>query len=118
MYNPKVISASKGSFTRVDWWYGDIVPVLSQQQTTTARTNTGPGVYGAFLDGDDVHKLMFSPQGGYLVMGNESSGIRPDVATYVTKRVTIPRYGEAESLNVGIATAILLDNIRQRTSQV
>lgn len=24
VYNPKVISASKGSFTRVRWWYGDI----------------------------------------------------------------------------------------------
>ena len=107
VYNPKVISASKGSFTRVSWWYGDIGQVLSQ-----SRGN----VYGAFLDGDDVHTLAFS-KSGYLVMGNESNGIRPDVAQYITQRVTIPRYGDAESLNVGIATAVLLDNIRRVTHE-
>ncbi|ADB37044.1 TrmH family RNA methyltransferase [Spirosoma linguale] len=103
VYNPKVISASKGSFTRVNWWYGDITRVLAQ--ATSA-------VYGAFLDGEDVHSLGFDAS-GYLVMGNESNGIRPEVGTFVTQRVTIPRYGDAESLNVGIATAVLLDNWRR-----
>ncbi|GAB4023851.1 TrmH family RNA methyltransferase [Spirosoma koreense] len=103
VYNPKVISASKGSFTRVEWWYGDIGEVLRQ---------TPLAVYGAFLDGSDVHTLPFG-RSGYLVMGNESNGIGPDKARFVTQRVTIPRYGEAESLNVGIATAVLLDNIRR-----
>lgn len=107
VYNPKVISASKGSFTRVAWWYGDIVAFLDQ----TVR-QTGYSVYGAFLEGDDVHQLSFR-KGGYLIMGNESNGIRPDVKRYVTQQVTIPRYGEAESLNVGIATAVLLDNWRR-----
>ncbi|GAB3774030.1 RNA methyltransferase [Spirosoma horti] len=100
VYNSKVISASKGSFTRVSWWYGNIESVL--QQSSSA-------VYGAFLDGEDVHTLDFGVA-GYLVMGNESNGIRPETERYVTKRVTIPRYGDAESLNVGIATAVLLDN--------
>ncbi|GAB2561096.1 TrmH family RNA methyltransferase [Spirosoma areae] len=106
VYNPKVISASKGSFTRVNWWYGDIREVL-------AALNGQMAVYGAFLAGDTVHTLPFAPS-GYLVMGNESNGIRLDVGQYVTQRVTIPRYGEAESLNVGIATAVLLDNWRRR----
>lgn len=110
VYNPKVISASKGSFTRVDWWYGDVMEVL--RAAVDGRTLA---VYGAFLEGADVHQLAFG-QSGYLVMGNESTGIRPDVAQYVTQRVTVPRYGAAESLNVGIATAVLLDNIR-RVSQ-
>lgn len=112
VYNPKVISASKGSFTRVAWWYGDIVGVLSQ---LAEATEPRQAVYGAFLDGEDIHKLTVRSAGGYLVMGNESNGIRPEVARYVTNRVTIPRFGEAESLNVSIATAVLLDNIRQRT---
>lgn len=107
VYNPKVISASKGSFTRVRWWYGDLVAFLQQTAQTTQRL-----VYGAYLVGDDVRTLPFEPA-GYLVMGNESNGIRPEVGQYVTRRVTIPRYGEAESLNVGIATAVLLDNWRR-----
>ena len=108
VYNPKVISASKGSFTRVNWWYGDVVQVLK----STRGIAEPSAVYGAFLDGSDVHTLPFETS-GYLVMGNESNGIRPDVAQYVTQRVTIPRYGDAESLNVGVATAIVLDNIRR-----
>ena len=107
VYNPKVISASKGSFTRVQWWYGDVAEFLGQ----VGNPSVGP-VYGAFLDGADVHTLVFAP-GGYLVMGNESNGISPAVEQYVTQRITIPRYGAAESLNVGIATAVLLDNWRR-----
>lgn len=107
VYNPKVISASKGSFTRVCWWYGNITDFLSE------RAGRAPGpVYGAFLDGVNAHSLSFAPA-GYLVMGNESNGISPAVEQYVTERVTIPRYGDAESLNVGIATAVLLDNWRR-----
>jgi len=105
VYNPKVISASKGSFTRVSWWYGDLVQFLD-------RSGGGAAVYGAFLDGVDVHTLAFGA-GGYLAMGNESNGISPGLAQFVTQRVTIPRYGDAESLNVGIATAVLLDNWRR-----
>ncbi|GAB3995392.1 RNA methyltransferase [Spirosoma daeguense] len=109
VYNPKVISASKGSFTRVNWWYGDVVAVLNR---ASLQPENRPIVYGAFLDGENVHTLSFATS-GYLIMGNESNGISPNVAQYVTQRVTIPRYGEAESLNVGIATAVLLDNIRR-----
>lgn len=111
VYNPKVISASKGSFTRVAWWYGDIQPVLE-----AAARQADFAAYGAFLDGEDVHSLSFG-RGGYLIMGNESNGIRPEVGRFVTKRVTIPRFGEAESLNVGIATAVLLDNWRRALKQ-
>ena len=114
VYNPKVISASKGSFTRVSWWYGDVVQFLRQQRSTPAASTSESVVYGAFLNGDDVHTLSFGP-GGYLVMGNESNGIRPEVEAFVTQKITIPRYGEAESLNVGIATAVLLDNWRRST---
>lgn len=104
VYNPKVISASKGSFTRVNWWYGDLANVL--------REANAP-VYGAFLDGKDVHESQFNASGGYIVMGNEANGIGPAVTPFVTQRITIPRYGDAESLNVGIATAVILDNLRR-----
>ena len=114
VYNPKVISASKGSFTRVNWWYGDVAAFLSQSRSGDPgnRPICSAPVYGAFLGGADVHTLPFE-SGGYLVMGNESNGISLAVEQYVTQRVTIPRYGEAESLNVGIATAVLLDNWRR-----
>ena len=111
MYNPKVIAASKGSFTRVQWWYGDLEKFFAQRQPVIQ--SLGQAVYGAFLEGDDVHQAHFDG-GGYLVMGNESNGIRPEVEAFVNRRITIPRYGGAESLNVGIATAVILDNWRRQ----
>jgi TrmH family RNA methyltransferase len=104
VYNPKVISASKGSFTRVAWYYCDLKMYLAEQAQ-------GP-VYGAFLDGASVHSLDFG-KAGYIVMGNEANGISAEVEELVSQRITIPRYGAAESLNVGIATAIICDNLRR-----
>ncbi|OIN61092.1 TrmH family RNA methyltransferase [Arsenicibacter rosenii] len=111
VYNPKVISASKGSFTRVNWWYGNLPAFFAG-----VSKEGGPEmpVYGAFLDGNDVHTMSFG-KGGYLVMGNESNGIGPAVSPFITEKITIPRFGEAESLNVGIATAVIVDNWKRST---
>ncbi|WP_040005507.1 TrmH family RNA methyltransferase [Fibrisoma limi] len=111
VYNSKVISASKGSFTRVNWWYGDVGRFLAE---TTSKSECL--IYGAFLDGENVHRLSFGGKRslpGYLVMGNESNGISAAVGQYVSQKITIPRFGGAESLNVGIATAVILDNWRR-----
>lgn len=108
VYNPKVMSATKGSFTRVSWFYTDLAEFFGQVSSTAI-------VYGAFLSGANVHTLNFREAsvrgaGSYLVVGNEANGINPDVENFVTQKLTIPRFGSAESLNVGIATAIILDN--------
>ena len=60
-----------------------------------------------------MHRFDF-PKSGYIVLGNESNGIGAEVEKLITKKITIPRFGEAESLNVGIATAVVLDNLRRR----
>lgn len=107
LYNPKVIAASKGSFTRIHTYYTDLPRFLSQH-------GAGLGVIGAFLEGESLYDFQFPPQGGYVVMGNESQGIGEAVENYVTHKVTIPRFGGAESLNVGIATAVICDNLRRQ----
>jgi TrmH family RNA methyltransferase len=48
-----------------------------------------------------------------VVIGSEGRGLSPGVAALVTRRVTIPRYGGAESLNAAIAAAIVCDNLRR-----
>ncbi|MCA1930487.1 RNA methyltransferase [Rheinheimera sp.] len=104
LYNPKVIAAAKGSFLRVQMYYQELLPVLKQ--------STMP-VYGAYLEGESVHQLKLSKAGGYLVMGNEANGISPALKPVITHPVTIPAFGDTESLNVGIATAILCDNLKR-----
>lgn len=102
-YNTKVINSTKGSFTRVSVDYRNLGEVF--------EANTLP-VYGAFLEGQNVHQMIF-PKAGLLLIGNESNGISAALSGKVTHPVTIPRLGQAESLNAAIATAILLDNIKR-----
>ena len=102
-YNSKTIAASMGSFARVLFSYIDLPVFLEGVQVP---------VLGAFLDGSDVHSFSF-PKSGILVIGNESHGISETVSKLVSDRVTIPSYGGAESLNAGIAAAVILDNWRR-----
>jgi len=102
-YNPKVINATMGSFCRVSVFYTSLAEFLSSM--------TVP-VYGAFLDGQNVHQLPFE-KGGLIVIGNEANGISAGVEKKITQRITIPSFGKAESLNAGIATAVILDNLRR-----
>jgi RNA methyltransferase, TrmH family len=99
-YNPKVISATKGSFTRVQIFYTDLAETLPK---------IGLPIFGTFMKGENVHTFDF-PKSGILIMGNESKGISEKIEKLITKKITIPSFGKAESLNVSIATAIVLDN--------
>lgn len=99
-YNNKVIAASMGSFTRVEVFYTELGQFLR---------DTKIPVLGAYLDGQDVHNYTY-PKSGILLMGSESNGISQSLENYVTNKITIPKYGNAESLNVSIATSIILDN--------
>ena len=105
VYNPKVISSTMGSFTRVQLFYTDVSGYLASFQGK---------VFGAFLDGEDVHRVSFGGE-GLIVIGSESHGISPGLEMSITNRITIPRYGDAESLNAAIATAIICDNLRRST---
>ena len=100
LYNSKVITSTMGSFTRVKIFYTDLTSYLS---TISAK------LFGAYLEGTDVHETDFSG-GGIVVIGNEARGISPEVSALITNRITIPRYGRAESLNAAIATAVICDN--------
>ncbi|MBC7920058.1 MAG: RNA methyltransferase [Ferruginibacter sp.] len=108
-YNPKVIAASVGSFTRVDLYYCDLRDYLSQHRDRA--------IYGAFLDGENLHQTSFAAS-GYVVMGNESRGISETLRPLIPHRITIPRFGGAESLNVGIAAAVVCDNLRKQLTMI
>ena len=68
-------------------------------------------VYGAYLGGENVHQLKLNQAGGYIVLGNEANGISNQVSQYISRKITIPAFGGAESLNVGIAAAVICDNL-------
>lgn len=108
IYNPKVVQATMGAITRVRVHYVSIEQTLAVMNTP---------IYGTFLNGDNINSLDLSMKNGVIVMGNEGNGISDEVAKLVTQKVFIPPYpiGEAtsESLNVGVATAIICNEFRK-----
>ncbi|MHA7129346.1 TrmH family RNA methyltransferase [Algoriphagus namhaensis] len=103
IYNPKVIQATMGSFTRIRWFYEELESVFSRWNRP---------VYGAFLEGENLHEVT-SLKPGVILMGNESKGISPELERCVDRKLTIPAFGQAESLNVAIATAIITDTFKR-----
>lgn len=97
-YNPKVVQASMGAIFRISVHYTDLSDFIPKYDSP---------IYAAFLNGEN-YKSIAKPKQFALLMGNEGKGIRPEIELLVENRVTIPRIGEAESLNVSTATAILL----------
>ncbi len=107
-YNPKVISATMGSFTRTKVHY------LNLEEWV--RQHTGQlKIYGASLDGDNIHAMALKPE-GVVVMGNEAHGLRREISQHLNHLLKIPAFGGAESLNVATATAIIIDNFRRNST--
>ncbi len=103
LFHQKVINASMGSFARVTVHTADLAAALA---ATTAP------VLGCDLAGENVHALPARPD-AVIVIGREGSGLSAPVKARVTHYVTIPRFGGAESLNAGVAAAIVCDNLRR-----
>lgn len=102
-YNPKVIAATMGSFARVSISHATLPDYLQKQNHP---------IYGAFLEGDNIHKAQLAKT-AFIVMGSESHGISEPVSKYISNKITIPNFGDAESLNVAMATGIILDNFKR-----
>ena len=58
-------------------------------------------------------RFSFRPD-DLLVFGSEGHGIRPELLALCDERVTIPQQGTTQSLNLGVATGIVLfESLRQ-----
>lgn len=102
LYNPKVVQATMGSLCRVNVWYLNASQWLSE---------CGIPVYGAMLSGVNIFTIP-QPAEAVIVIGNEGKGISEELKSFITHPVTIPRTGNAESLNAAIATGIVLGCMR------
>ncbi|MFK7952981.1 MAG: TrmH family RNA methyltransferase [Ekhidna sp.] len=101
-YHPKVIASTMGSFTRINVEYVDIGQYLA---------GVSRPVYAADMNGKSIHQTSIANP-SVILMGSESNGISSDSKKYVTDYISIPKVGEAESLNVGVATGIIANHLR------
>ena len=105
-YNPKVIQATMGSVSRVNMEYTDLTARLQSVEVP---------IYGTFLGGENIYEMK-EVQPGVIVMGNEANGISAEIEQLVSRKITIPRFGnlqQTESLNVAMATSIVLSEFRR-----
>lgn len=108
VYNPKVVQATMGSITRVNVVYQPLKEFFS---------NYNLPIFGTFMDGENIYSNAL-PDSGCIVMGNEANGISSEIEAMVSTRISIPRFGDlqqTESLNVAMATSIVLSEFKRRT---
>jgi len=102
IYNPKVVQGTMGSLGRVNVLYTDLPAWLNEHRKVK--------VYSASLKGKALQSVGKLAE-AILVIGNEAHGISDDVMVMTQEKITIPRIGEAESLNAAVATGIILSHI-------
>ncbi|MDW9379452.1 RNA methyltransferase [Chryseobacterium sp. JV558] len=104
VYNPKVIQATMGSFTRVNVVYTDLVEYLSATENVNIGTD---------MEGENLYTFE-KPEKINLILGNEGNGMRPETEKLLQKSISIPRFGKSqstESLNVSMAAGIILGQL-------
>ena len=102
MYNGKVVQATMGSIARVIVFYKDLLIWLNEQ--------SGIKIYATALNGNAVNDFGKIKE-GIIIIGNESKGISDSILQIVDEKISIPRFGDAESLNAAVATGIILSHV-------
>jgi RNA methyltransferase, TrmH family len=104
LYNPKVIQSTMGSILRVAIIYTDIDQWIKKVQDIP--------IYCTALDGKNLYDVEPVKE-GLLIIGNESKGVRQSIMQAATEKITIPRFGGAESLNAAVAAGIVMAQLRK-----
>jgi len=106
LFNPKVIQSSMGAIYRINFHIKELSSVLTEFK------NKNYPIYGAVMHGENVYKTKLKSK-SILVMGSESHGVSEEILDLVSDKITIQNFGKSESLNVAIATSILLSEFKR-----
>ena len=102
-YNPKVIAASMGSFLRIKQVISVPDVLLSSDRILVS----------ADMDGQNLYTFSF-PQKAALLIGNEAAGLSEIWLKEPAKRLSVPAFGKAESLNAAMAGGIILSHWKKQ----
>lgn len=100
LYNAKTIQSAMGSVFRISVVEAELTGIIESLQKSAIP------VYTAEMSGESVFSSFFSHACAVL-MGSESHGVDPVLSKLVNHKISIPRFGMAESLNVAVATAVI-----------
>lgn len=108
IYNEKTIRATMGSLFHLS-----IRNDLDLLHEISSLKEEGYSIIGSDLSSLEDYRSIVEKKKYALIIGNESNGIRGEILRTCDKRVKIPIYGQAESLNASVAAAILMYHIAQ-----
>ncbi|WP_066194598.1 MULTISPECIES: TrmH family RNA methyltransferase [Gracilibacillus] len=102
LFNDKVLRSTQGSLFHLEILEVDL---LEELETLKKADIT---VWATGLDNANYYHQLPVPNKLAIIVGNEGAGVSPDLMEQADQRVNIPIHGQAESLNVSIAAAILM----------
>jgi len=102
LYNDKVIRSSEGMIFHVNIIKRNLCKIIDELQ------NQNYYVYGTKVDGGKNIKEINTPEKFAVVMGNEGAGVSSNILNQCDEYLYIPMNENCESLNVGVATSIIL----------
>lgn len=101
-FNPKTVRSAQGSHFQIPVVRGEL------EEWATQLKERNISLFGtALINSTPVHEVE-SQEAFALIVGNEGSGVDPVLLQKTDRNLMVPLYGEAESLNVAVATGILL----------
>ena len=101
IYNPKVLRASMGSV-----FHSNIFEAVSFNELIKLK-HSGYKFVCSDITGKNVFDIKWNDK-SILFLSNESEGPSQELISIADYKITIPRSGKAESLNVASASAIIL----------
>lgn len=108
IYNSKVLRSTQGSLFHLPVVKGDLGSWIEKLKQANIL------VYGTALNEKAKSYKEIHPQDSFaLIVGNEGSGVSKELLQQMDENLYIPSYGNAESLNVAIASGILLYHLRK-----
>ncbi|MBN1638197.1 MAG: RNA methyltransferase [Ignavibacteriales bacterium] len=105
IYNPKVLRSTMGSIFNVA-----IFEKFNLYLTLEKLKNSKFTILSTDLNGENIFASQF-PEKSVVIFSNEANGPSKKLNELADKKITIPRVGKAESLNVASACSIVLAEI-------
>ena len=107
-FNPKTLRSAQGSTFHLPVVKADLEDWIAN------LADEGFVLIGTALEGAKNYKDVAPSDKMAFILGNEGAGVQANLLEQVDARVKIPIYGQAESLNVAIASAIVLYHFAEK----
>jgi len=108
IFNPKVIRSSMGSIFHLN-----LYREVDFKTELQLFKNKGYQLICADTEGENIYEYNFS-QKTILFFCNEANGPSKDLLSIIDEKISIPKYGEAESLNVSAAVSAILSEYKRK----